>query len=89
MRGPERRHGTSESRIGTKKAAIPLGITAFSKRETGIEFGIAHKPYKIKEESTLSMSCPQKCPHNSILSFSTDGYIVYLIRSLFSKYSLL
>ena len=36
---------------------------SFSEHETGIEFGIAHKPYKIKEESTLSMSCPQKCPH--------------------------
>ena len=35
---------------------------SFSERETGIEFGIAHKPNKIKEESTLSTSCPQKCP---------------------------
>lgn len=38
-------------------------FVALKKRETGIEFGIAHKPYKIKEESTLSMGCPGEYPH--------------------------
>lgn len=71
------------------KKRYPDGYLFFVSARRGLNPGLLTNPIIIKEESTLSASCPQKCPPNSILSFSTDSYISYLSWLLFSKFSLL